>query len=143
MTFLDTVEILSPLTKEEKQKLSDFCQERAVSAWEVIFNEWDEANAMYILKTWSIGVYKEIEGVKIYLWTVHAEEILWEMAIFNNNWIRMAQAVAMEDSIVVTILSFSIQELTKTNPIIMNKIHQIIEERMTQNKILENKFRKK
>jgi hypothetical protein len=55
----------------------------------------------------------------------------------------MAQAVAMEDSIVVTILSFSIQELTKTNPVIMNKIHQIIEERMTQNKILENKFRKK
>jgi len=55
----------------------------------------------------------------------------------------MAQAIAMEDTIVITILSFSMHELTKTNPVIMNKIHQIIEERMTQNKILENKIRKK
>jgi CRP-like cAMP-binding protein len=143
MTFLDKIEILAPLTKEEKNRLSDFCQERPVNKWEVIFDEWDEANAMYILKTGSVGIYKDIDGIKVYLWTVHAEEILGEMAIFNNNWIRTAQAIAMEDTIIITILSFSMHELTKTNPIIMNKIHQIIEERMTQNKILENKIRKK
>lgn len=143
MNFLDKMEILSSLTIEEKNRLSDFCQERMISKWEILFNEWDEANAMYILKTGSIWIYKNIDEVKVYIWTVHAEEILGEMAIFNNNWIRMAQAIAMEDTIVITILSFSMHELTKTNPVIMNKIHQIIEERMTQNKILENKIRKK
>jgi len=143
MTFLDKIEILSPLTSEEKAKLSDFCQERMVNKWEVIFNEWDEANAMYILKTGSVSIYKNIDGESVFIWTVHAEEILWEMAIFNNNWIRMAQAIAMEDTNIITILSFSIHELTKTNPMIMDKIHKIIEERMTQNKILENKIRQR
>lgn len=137
MTFLDTISILQPLSQQERDNLANFCQERNIKKWEVLFCEWDEANSMYILKEGIIGIYKKINNEETFIWNVAAEEILWEMALFRNNGVRMAKAVAESDTILIVILSFSISELTKKNPIIMDKIHQIIEERVMRNKTLE------
>jgi len=142
MSFLNDIEILKILSPEERESLADFCQERTISKGEVLFNEGDEANAMYILKTGAIGIYKNIEGQKTLLGTLHAEDILWEMALFKNG-VRMAEAVAIEDTSIITILSFSIKALTKENPEIMHKIDQIIKEREEENKMIENKITKK
>ena len=142
MSFLDNIELLKILTKEERESLNDFCQERFIKKWEVLFNEGDEANAMYILKTGTIGIYKDFDGQNTLLWTLSAEDILWEMALFKNG-VRMAKAVAMEDTYIITILSFSIKALTKENPVIMQKIDKVIREREEENMILEGKVRKK
>jgi len=64
------------------------------------------------------------------------------MALFKNG-VRMAEAVAIEDTSIITVLSFSIKALTKENPEIMHKIDQIIKEREEENKMIENKIIKK
>jgi CRP-like cAMP-binding protein len=61
------------------------------------------------------------------------------MALFSDNSKRMATAKAAKDSILIVILSFSIKELTQTHPDLMDKIKEIIEQRMWNNKILESK----
>jgi hypothetical protein len=46
----------------------------------------------------------------------------------------MASAIVKEDALLITILSFSIKELTSNSPQILEKIKNIIEIRNIQNK---------
>lgn len=141
MSFLDGIKVLEGLSDQDKIELENFCQEREIKKWEILFSEWDEANSMYILKSGSIGIYKEIKGKQVYFGTVHAEEILGEIALFFNNGLRMATAIAMQDTVFITLLSFSVKTLTLEHPDLLEKIQKIIDERMTFNKVLESKVR--
>lgn len=140
MSILDNIALLSWLNQSEKASLSLFCQHKILNKWEVLFTEWEDANAMYLLKEWIVRISKNINWAEIVLWDVNAEEILWEMALFTENWTRMATATALTDSTLVTILSFSIKELTLKHPELLNKIKKIIEERITMNKMIEKNF---
>ncbi len=141
MNFLDGVYLLDGLTPEEKQDLSNFCQMRTIPKAEVLFSEWDEANAMYILKTGAVNIYRNISGKQTFLGVVQAQEIFWEMALFVNDGKRMGTAIADENCEVVILLSFSVKQLIEKSPQIMDKIQKIIDERVLKNKILEEKVR--
>jgi CRP/FNR family cyclic AMP-dependent transcriptional regulator len=134
MSILDWVKLLSSLSEAEKENLALFCQEKQLLAWEVLFNEEEEASAMYILKEWNIEISRNSEWEKVVLWEVHAEEILWEMALFWDTNKRMATATALKESTLIVILSFSIKELTSKHPELMDKIKTIINDRMIVNK---------
>lgn len=134
MWMFDNTRILSDLSDNEKKNLEIFCQEKSVKAWEILFNEWDEANAMYLLQEWEIAVYKTINWKINLLWNILAEDILWEMAIFWERWKRMASAKAVKDSILIVLLDFSIKEITKKHPELLEKIKEIIEFRNIANK---------
>ncbi len=138
MGILDWLEIIESLSDFEKDNLSMFCQIKDIKKWEKLFIEWDEATAMYILKEWQFEIYKETSWNKIVLWLVDAEEILWEMALFWDNSKRMATAIATTDCKLITILSFSIKELTDKYPSLLSKIKSIIDDRVIDNKILES-----
>ena len=134
MGMFDNSKIFEDLSLEEKNQLEIFCQEKSIKKWDILFKEWDEANAMYILQEWGIEVYKEKLWKNILLWNIIAEDILWEMALFWNRWKRMASAKAIKDSILIVLLEFSIKELTQKHPEIMDKIKDIIEIRNIANK---------
>lgn len=138
MSILDWVKLLSNLSDSEKENLALFCQEKHLSAWEILFKEEDEASAMYILKDWKIQISRISDGENIILWNVHSEEILWEMALFWDVNKRMATATAMVDCVLIIILSFSIKELTNNHPELMDKIKNIINDRMMSNKNTSN-----
>jgi len=138
MSFINTLEILSDLTQEEKDQLSLFSQEKTLNVWEVLFNEWDDWIAMYFLKSWIIDISRKIDWEDIILWEVHAEEVIWEMALFWESKVRMATAVAKENCELITILSFSIKDLTKKYPELLGKIKEIIEGReVSNNKMID------
>ena len=139
--MLDGIQILAGLSPDEQENLSLFCQEKVLSSWELLFKEGDEANAMYILKSGSIKIFKSIDGKDIVLGQVHAEELLWEMAVFGDSNSRMASAEALEDSVLITILSFSADELAQKHPELLEKIQKIISQRVVDNKELENDIR--
>lgn len=141
MKILHWLDLLKNLTLEEKNNLELFCQEKYLNAWDTLFHEWDEANAMYILATGEIEVSKLLDSKRVRLWDVSAEEIIWEMALFGKNKRRMATAIAKRDSILITILDFSIKELTHKYPDLLSKIQDIIEERTINNKILETEIK--
>ncbi len=126
--------LLSSLSDQEKEKLSMFCQERSLKEWDILFEDWDDANAMYFLVIWKIEIFKNLSWEEKILWEIKAEEFLWEMAIFGWWWKRMATARAVEDSVLITMLSFSIKELASKHPDIMAKIEEIISLREIENK---------
>ncbi len=130
--------MLSTLSQQDLENLSLFCQKKTVQRGEILFEQWDEANAMYILTVWEFEVYRTHLSEKQFLWEVHAEEVLWEMALFWESWKRMASARALVDSELVVLLDFSIKEMTEKYPELLQKLKEIIEIRNEQNKMKMN-----
>jgi len=141
MSVLKQVKLLSDLSDAELNYLWMFCQDKILKEWETLFHEWDEANAMYILASWEIEISNLIQWERVRLWNVKAEEILGEMALFWTSSRRMATAIAMRDSHLLIILSFSIKEFTKKHPNLLDKIKSIIQERTINNKIIESEIK--
>ena len=134
MSILDWVSLLSELYESEREELAMFCQEKHLSVWETLFHEDEDASAMYILIEGSVEISRLNNWVKDVIWKVNAEEMLWEMALFWDNNKRMATAIALEESTLIVILSFSIKELTFKHPDLLGKIKMIINDRMVSNK---------
>lgn len=127
--MLDLIELFSCLTQEEKNTLSLFCQKRFLKSWEILFEEWQEANSMYILESGLLEIYNSNGLLK----NLKPQELVWEMWFFSNSNKRMATVKATQDSYLVVILYFSLEELMKTHTPLYNKIHQIIQERNKEN----------
>lgn len=128
--MLENIKLLSTLSETDLSTLSLFCQERVLNPWEVLFEEWDEANSMYILVSWLLEAYswKEV------LWKIHPQEIVWEMAIFEGSKKRMASVRALEETYLIVFPWFSIENLSKKHPKIMKVIKEVIIKRRKQNK---------
>ena len=137
MSLLFKLTTLGSLSEIEKKNLSLFCQEKKLKKWDILFSEWDDASAMYILETWRMEISKKIKWNEIVLWEIQPEEVLWEMALFWETWTRMATAKALTGSTLLVILSFSIKELTYKHPELLEKIQLIIETREIINKKIE------
>lgn len=133
-SMLDSLDILKTLTQQDRDNLAVFCQERFLQKWDILFSEWDEWNAMYFLKTWKVEILKKIDWDDVRLWQVVAEEVLWEMALFQSiNKSRMATARASENSNLIVILDFSMDELKAKHPQVIEKIKEIIQYRNSEN----------
>ena len=135
MWMLEWIKLLDDLSTEELAQLEVFCQQKFLKKGEILFEEWQEANAMYLLVDWKIEIYKKKWIKNITLGVLEPEEILGEMAVFGPVWKRMAWAKAKEDTTLITILTFSMKGLTQKYPLIMQKIQELIEKRMYENKM--------
>lgn len=143
MWILEGLGLLSVLSSDETNELDSFCQERVLKKWEKLFNEWDDANSLYFLKKWGVSIYKNIDYVDTHVWEILAEDILWEMAIFWWWWKRNATAIANQDCLLVVIMSFSIKEIADKTPKLLQKIQDIIEHRIMDNKVIASNNKKK
>ncbi len=124
------------LTDDERDNLALFCQQRFLKAWDILFNEWDDSIAFYVVKSWSLKVYKDRSEWEKLLWIVQSSEMLWEMWIFDSSNIaqkRMASVKAIEDTSLIVIMNYSIVELSKKRKDIYDKIKKVIEERKEKN----------
>ena len=135
MNILDWIKVLESLSDKEKEELSFFCQEKYLNKWEILFKEWEEWNVVYILKSWSFEVSKNINWEEIILWKVYPEEILWEMALFWQNHKRTATVKCIESWILIAILSNSILKISENNPDLLEKIKTVIINRIDENKL--------
>ena len=108
MSILDWVKLLDWLSETEKENLALFCQPKHIDAWEILFCENEEASAMYLLSEGNIEISRIKDWEKIFLWEVHAEEILWEMALFWGSNKRMATATAITNCALIVILSINL-----------------------------------
>ncbi|MDD5769962.1 MAG: cyclic nucleotide-binding domain-containing protein [Candidatus Gracilibacteria bacterium] len=127
--MFEGIELFSSLSNEEIKTLEMFCQQRDYKAGEILFNIGDEASAMYIVKS---GLLEAYNYDKI-LGTISPGGFVGEMALFLIPKIRTASVKAVENSTVITLLSFSINELLKKHPEIFEKIKGVIEQRNEQN----------
>lgn len=129
MSLLDSIPFFAPLSEDDRQHLSYFCQQKSMAEGEELFHQGDEPNAFYVVTGGSFGVYKKQWDQTTELWPVNVWDILGEMALFWEEEVRNATIIAKADSTLVTILDFSIKELTKKYPDLLKKIQDIIKER--------------
>lgn len=118
------------LSSSDKASLEAFCQERFYPKGSIVFHEWDDANAMYIVKSWLLEAYTS-EKVLGY---IHPGEIVGEMALFWwSNKKRTATVAVREDARLVVILEFSLYSLKEKYPHIFDFIQNTIAKRKQQN----------
>lgn len=135
MSLLDSIDFFSTLTSSEKENLSLFCQERFLKSFDVLFNEWDEATALYVVKSWRLKAYQNKLEWEVVLGYIEAWEFVWEMAFFDwdNTKKRMASVRSIEDTQLIVIMNSSMKELAKKNKEVFDKIVDIIETRKLKN----------
>ena len=127
--MFEGIKLFETLSEDDLKNLALFCQERTVQEWEVLFQQWDESNSMYVVKN---GLLQAYTYEKI-LGTIQSGEIVGEMAVFNEPQHRMASVKALQKSDLIVIISYSLEQLVKKHPNIVQKIQTVIEERKKKN----------
>lgn len=56
---LDSISLFSGLSESERSTVELFSQERLIRSGEVLFNEGDDATAMYVVKSGRMKIYRE------------------------------------------------------------------------------------
>ena len=94
---------------------------------DAVFRDGDPGEAAYLIESGTMGIFKTVEGEEIQLATRSDGELLGEMAIIDGST-RIAHAIALEDSIVVTIPRAGIDAmLTKQNPLIKTLVQILVD----------------
>lgn len=125
MNYFEDVELFSGLSYSDGEMLSGFCQKQGLSKGDFLFRQWDEAQAMYLISSGCLAIYKDGE----FLVNLEKGDVVWEMAFLNPDSMRNADVKAAIDSEVITLIDFSIQQMFQKNPELHEKIKRIIESR--------------
>ena len=136
MSILSWISLFDTLSSTELENLALFCQERFIKSWEILFKEWDEAGAMYVVKLWKLKAYKERSDWEMLLWYIQNWEFVGEMSFFDGQDVpkkRMATVKALDDTQLIVIMNYSIVDLAAKRKDIYDKIVDIIKERKYKN----------
>ncbi|MDD2516467.1 MAG: cyclic nucleotide-binding domain-containing protein [Candidatus Gracilibacteria bacterium] len=134
--MFEGISLFDSLTEKEKKNLALFCQERVLEDGEILFQEDNEAVAMYFLKNGLLKVYKTNLDGETVLGYIKPGDVVGEMPFFESDdfhKLRSASVKALEKSVVVVILFVSVKELGDIHPDVYTKIIAIIKERREQN----------
>lgn len=135
MSLLDSVPLFDSLSSNERETLSLFCQERILRNGEVLFEEGDDAVALYIVKSGSLKAYKDRSDGEKLLGYNNTGDIVGEMALFDPDAPkkRIATVKAMEDTLLLVVMDYAILELSKKHPEVYQKIVDIMMVRKKDN----------
>lgn len=100
---------------------------------EVIFNEGDEADGFYFIKTGKISIYRKTsQGEEIFLNELNEGSILGEIGILDyENNTRTASAKCLTTSTLIKATKSNLIDLIKVNPGFAEKVIKILVERFS------------
>ena len=102
---------------------------------DLVFKEGDPGDAAVIVESGSIGIFKTIEGEEVQLATMNMGELFGEMAIVDGS-ARMAHAVALEDSVVVSLPRAGLEALlAKQAPMVKTLIQILVDNLRTVHEV--------
>lgn len=129
MNYFSDIDIFAHLSENDQENFSDFCQVQHLNTWDILFNEGDEPQALYVIKSWRVLVQKMLQGEQKNIAMLWEWDLVWEMAFFWNPPLRNATVIADNDVTLIVILQFSMQEMMKKYPELHTEVKSIIEER--------------
>lgn len=101
--------------EEEKKHILSLTEEKNYKKGEIIFNEGDKGESLYIIAEGSVRISTFIDGIgEETLAILHAGEILGEMAIIDRSP-RSATAIVNEDSILLVMSQTAFYDLINSN----------------------------
>lgn len=123
--YFKDVDLFLGLSESDQKLLSSFCQAQWFSDGQYICEQGDEAQAMYLIRSWEVRVIKDDEII-VTLWKGN---IIGEMALLQDNEVRNATLQAAGDVELITIIRFSIDQMFAKYPKLQANIQGIIESR--------------
>ncbi|ACC72965.1 peptidase domain-containing ABC transporter [Paraburkholderia phymatum] len=81
--FLSTVEILSPFTRDELERIAEHVQSRFYSFGETVCNAGDPADGLYVIKTGSVRIFTEEHGKEISMGVRKTTEVFADIAMLR------------------------------------------------------------
>ena len=82
--FLSTVEILSPFSREEIDRLAEHAQSRFFSFGETVCSAGDAADGLYVVKSGSVRIFTEEHGKEISMGVRKAGEVFADIAMLRT-----------------------------------------------------------
>ena len=102
---------------------------------DLIFKEGDPGDGAFIVETRLIGIFKTVEGEEVQLATMTTGELFGEMAIVDGSR-RMAHAVALEDSVIVSFPRAGLEALlAKQAPLVKTLIKILVDNLRTVHEV--------
>ena len=130
MNYFENVDLFSDLSLADQVSLSDFCQTQTLNAWDVLFRQWEEPQAMYIIASGKMLIRKELQWGEVQDVAILWEgDLVWEIAFFGEPPTRNATVIAHEASTVIVIVKFSMQQMMDKYPDLYERVRLIIEQR--------------
>jgi len=123
--------ILQSLSVKDFDMLCSHASEHDYVADEVIFEEGDEANELFFVKSGGILIYIQKYHRTEDISTIHSGDCFGEMAILSNTR-RTASAKTSETSTLLSLDKKTFKSIIKNNPDIGEKIHTLIATRQKE-----------
>ena len=80
---LNKVPLFSALKTEDIHKISNIAIEEAYESNHVLFHEGDVGDKLFIVVSGSVHILKEKDGVETHIVTLHENDFLGELALFD------------------------------------------------------------
>lgn len=120
--FLKTVAILEPLADDEIGQFANSLVERSVRDGDVLFNQGDRGETLYIVREGEIaGIIELTDGTRRDVARFSVGDFFGDMAIFEND-VRSATCIACTDSTLLELHKSDFFHLIEENPAIAIKI---------------------
>ena len=129
---IDGVELFSPLSEEEKQRVARGALLQRYATGEDIVRQDEEGDTFYIITTGQVEVSKtDSSGHKGILAQLQPGAFFGEMSLLTGEK-RTATVTALEDADLIVINKACLAEVLQANPSIAQSFSQILERRLTE-----------
>jgi len=130
--FLKRIPLFSNIHGEGLKRIADISIEKVFEAGDIVFNEGDIGDVLYIIKKGSVKIFKKLEsGEEKTLAVLKEQQYFGEMAILDDST-RSASARAAEDSILLSVDKENFREVVKEFPEIAFEIFKVFSQRLRE-----------
>ena len=84
--FLASVEVLSPFTRAELERLAEHAESRFLSFGETVCNAGEPADGLFVIKSGSVRIFTEEHGKEISMGVRKERDVFAEIAMLREHW---------------------------------------------------------
>ena len=132
MDLLSNIALFKDFSEELLQAITDSFHLRELKPEEVLFNQGDDGESLFVLVEGLLEVSSQIEGEKRHLSFLRPGSFLGEMALLTGEK-RSAYVISSTESLVGELTKDSIMSLATENPEVLNKMTAVVAKRRLKN----------
>jgi small-conductance mechanosensitive channel/CRP-like cAMP-binding protein len=137
MHLLSNIALFQGLSSQVLQSLADSFHFKELKNGDVLINQGDDGESLFVLVEGLLEVSLQIEGQKKHLTFLRPGTFLGEMALLTGEK-RSADVTSSTESLVGELTKDAIMPLAEKNPEILNKITSIVAKRRLKNIEIES-----
>ncbi len=128
--FLHSIPLLSGMTEEILEEIVRHSRIRKMQRGELLFNQTDLADAVYIVRSGCIALFLATpDGKELVINEMSAGDCFGELSLITHQP-RSTSAVAREPSLIITIPSDQFMGVLTSNPRLMQRILELTAQRL-------------